>query len=415
MVVPEPRFYLKNIKATEPTLISLQVKFNGERVFMSTGDKILPTEWDSTRQRALVSKKNPGNSDINLWLDKISSEFKALFRNMLIDGTVPTAELLMTALSGKLHRNPLPNSVKEAKPTLLQFISQFIEESRALKAPNTVKTYVTTFKHMEGYFKKTGLTPDFDGIDIEWHNGFIKYLQSIGVGRNTEGKHIKNVKVFMNAATERGLNSNLLFRTKSFGKPHEDVHKVFLTMPEIKKIAMCDLGDDKMKNIVRDYFIISCLTSLRYSDFINIRPEHIKENTINMITKKTGEPVIIPISSMVKNIFEKYQYQLPKAPCNQVFNRVLKEVGKIAEIDEEVTVSKTVAGVKQSMAFKKYQLLTAHTGRRSMISNCILEGIPTPSIMLISAHKNLKVFQGYVRMNQVQNAEALSQHSFFNK
>lgn len=415
MVVPEPRFYLKSVKATEPTLISLQVKFNGERVFMSTGDKILPAEWDSTKQRALVSKKNPGNSDINLWLDKIASEFKALFRNMLIDGIAPTAELLMKALSEKLNRNPLPNPGKDVRPSLLQFIAQFIEESRALKAPNTVKTYVTTFKHMEGYFKKTGLKPDFEIIDIEWHNGFIKYLQSIGVGRNTEGKHIKNVKVFMNAATERGLNSNFLFRSKSFGKPHEDVHKVFLTMPEIKKIASCDLGNDKMKNIVRDYFVISCLTSLRYSDFICIRPEHIKGNTINMITKKTGEPVIIPISSMVKNIFEKYEYQLPKAPCNQVFNRVLKEVGKIAEIDEEVTVSKTVAGVKQTMTFNKYQLLTAHTGRRSMISNCILEGIPTPSIMLISAHKNLKVFQGYVRMNQVQNAEALSQHSFFNK
>lgn len=415
MVVPEPRFYLKNIKATEPTLISLQVKFNGERVFMSTGDKILPTEWDSTKQRAVVSKKNPGNSDINLWLDKISTEFKALFRNMLIDGTVPTAELLMKALSEKLNRNPLPNAVKDVKPTLLQFISQFIEESRALKASNTVKTYVTTLKHIEGYFEKTGEKPDFEAINIEWHNGFIKYLQSVGVGRNTEGKHIKNVKVFMNAATERGLNNNLLFRSKSFGKPHEDVHKVFLTMPEIKKIATCDLGEDKLKNIVRDYFVISCLTSLRYSDFVDIRPENIKSNTINMITKKTGEPVIIPISSMVKNILEKYEYCLPKAPCNQVFNRVLKEVGRIAEIDEAVTVSRTVAGIKQTITFKKYQLLTAHTGRRSMISNCILEGIPTPSIMLITAHKSLKVFQGYVRMNQVQNAEALSQHSFFNK
>jgi integrase len=258
-----------------------------------------------------------------------------------------------------------------------------------------------------------GGTADFDAITIEWRNGFIKYLQGLGVGRNTEGKHIKTVKVFMNEATERGLNTNLSFRSKSFSKPHEDTHKIFLTMDEIEKLAKADLGNDKMKNIVRDYFVISCLTSLRYSDFINIRPEHIKENTIHMVTRKTSEPVIIPISPLVRGILEKYNYNLPKAPCNQVFNRVLKSVGKIAELDAPVTVTKTKGGVKQTITYKKHQLLTAHTGRRSMISNCILEGIPTPSIMLISAHKSLKVFQGYVRLNQVQNAEALSQHRFF--
>lgn len=412
MVVPEPRFYLKNPKSTERTLISLQAKFSGERVFISTGDKVHPSEWDFIKQRAIVSKKNPGNSDINLWLDKMAAEFKALFRNLLIDDIVPTEEVVMKALREKLNRNVTTTELKE-KPTLLKFVPQYIEECRVLKSANTVKSYVSTYKHMEDYFKMIGGPADFDSISIEWRNGFIKYLQSLGIGRNTEGKHIKNVKVFMNEATERGFNNNLMFRSKSFSKPHEDTTKVFLTRAEIEKLAKVDLGDDKLKSIVRDFFIISCLTSLRYSDFVNIRPEHIKENNIHMITRKTGEPVIIPISPLVRSILEKYNYNLPKAPCNQVFNRVLKEVGRIAEIDEQVTVTKTKGGVKQTIIYKKYQLLTAHTGRRSMISNCILEGIPTPSIMLISAHKSLKVFQGYVRLNQVQNAEALSQHSFF--
>jgi Phage integrase family. len=217
----------------------------------------------------------------------------------------------------------------------------------------------------------------------------------------------------MNEATERGLNNNLMFRSKSFSKPHEDTTKIFLTMDEIEKLAKVNLGEDKLKNIVRDYFIISCLTSLRYSDFINIRPEHIKDNKIYMVTRKTSEPVIIPISTLVKSILEKYNYNLPKAPCNQVFNRVLKEVGKIAELDKQVTVTKTKGGDKQTTIYKKYQLLTAHTGRRTMITNCILQRIPTPSIMLMSAHKSLKVFQSYVSLSQVDNAEAMSQHSFF--
>ncbi len=42
MTIPEPRFYLKVAQAKEPTLICMQAKYNGQRVFMSTGDKIHP-------------------------------------------------------------------------------------------------------------------------------------------------------------------------------------------------------------------------------------------------------------------------------------------------------------------------------------------------------------------------------------
>ena len=112
--------------------------------------------------------------------------------------------------------------------------------------------------------------------------------------------------------------------------------------------------------------------------------------------------------------FIKYNYNLNRAPCNQVFNKVLKEVGCKAGLDETITFSKTTGGIKKIITCKKYQLLTCHTGRRSMISNCILACIATPQIMLMSAHRSLKVFQSYVRIDQVQNAEKLASHTFFN-
>ena len=56
----------------------------------------------------------------------------------------------------------------------------------------------------------------------------------------------------------------------------------------------------------------------------------------------------------------------------------------------------------------------SHVGRRSLVSNCMLGGINTSSIMLISGHKSLNVFQGYVRVNQQQNAEVLSKEVVIN-
>ncbi len=283
-----------------------------------------------------------------------------------------------------------------------------------MKSPNTIKTYVTTKNKFKQYCLESKKEFDFKDITVAWRSGFIKFLQGQGVARNTEGKHIKTMKVFLNEAIERKLTNNVEFKSKSFSKPSEDIHKIFLSMAEITKIAKLDLSGDRLKEVVRDYFIISCLTSLRYSDFIRIRPENIVNGQIQLKTSKTGQEVIIPISPLVKSIFEKYAFNLPIAPCNQVFNRHLKDIGSMAQIDEPITITKTIGGIKKVEVLKKWELISSHTGRRSLISNCILQGINTSSIMLISGHKSLKVFQGYVGINQKQNAEVLSKHEFFN-
>jgi integrase len=415
MMIPEPRFYLKQPQSLQPTLISMQAKYMGQRVFMSTGDKVPPVDWDFEKQRVKINRKNLSSSETNMWLDKMAAEFKSIFRNCLLDEVVPTEDVILKKLQERLNlKYQPPVIIVESKLSFYKFIEQYIIECKGLKSDATIKTYGTTLKHLKKYSIVSCKEFDFEDITIEWRAGFIRYLQSLGVARNTEGKNIKNVKVFLNEATERGINNNLAFRSRSFSKPTEDVHKIFLTREDIQRLVDYDFAADKSKELVRDYFVISCMTSLRYSDFVDIKPENIKDNTIEIVTKKTGEAVIIPIARMVRDIFEKYNYNMPKAPCNQVFNVILKDVGRLAGLTDTVTITKTIGGVKKTIVYERYQLLTCHTGRRSMISNSILAGMPTSSIMLISAHKSLKVFQGYVRIDQKQNADNLASHSFFN-
>lgn len=417
MFIPEPKFYLKDRNSIEPTLIYMQAKYtsNGPQRFMlSVGDKILPTEWDDKKQRAVITKKSLLNGDLNMWLDKMATAFKTVFRSCLIDNKPTNAQELKTKVEEALNIRPEKIEAVKLPVTFLEFARKFIQESKPLRAPNTIKAYESTFNRILEYEKFCNTVFQFSDITIEWRAAFIRFLQSKGIGRNTEGKHIKSVKHLMNEATERGLNTNMAFKSKSFSKPSEEVHRIFLTKEEIKKIADLEIGNDKLKNIVRDYFIIACSTSLRYSDFVRIKKENIKNDCIQMITVKTGQEVIIPISPLVKTILEKYNYELPKAPCNQIFNRYVKEIGKSAGLNETVVITKTLGGIKQSHTKEKWELLSSHVGRRSLVSNCILEGINTSSIMLISGHKSLRVFQGYVRINQHQNAEVLSKHPFFN-
>ena len=415
MLIPEPRFYLKDCKSKEPTIIYLQARYSvneqPQRVMLSAIDKVLPSDWDSIKQRAIISKRNLANGEVNLYLDKMASCFKSIMRNLAIDNITPVASLVKEKMEEALN---LKVKIEKPKITFYSFIESYIKESKSNKAHATVKAYTSTFNRIKEYGVYCDKEFSFDDITLEWRVGFLTYLQQIhNVSRNTEGKYIKNIKCFMSEATERGLNNNFAFKSKSFFQPIESVHKIFLTMDEIEAIANVDLSDDKLKDIVRDYFIIACLTSLRYSDVIRINREHIINDRIQILTEKTSQEVVIPISNLVRQILIKYNYNLPKAPCNQIFNRYIKEVGKEAGLNEPVTVTKTIAGSKKTVTLPKFLHLSSHTGRRSLISNCILEGINSSAIMLISGHKSHRVFSSYVRINQHQNADALANHSFF--
>jgi integrase len=130
--------------------------------------------------------------------------------------------------------------------------------------------------------------------------------------------------------------------------------EVFLDYDELQKIRDLDLTNDKKKDIIRDYYLISCYTSLRYSDFSRIKPENIRGNTIQLQTNKTNEGVIIPIHPVVRSILSKYDNNLPECPYNQIFNIILKEVCRLAGITEKITITKTIGGIKQSKTYEKW-------------------------------------------------------------
>jgi hypothetical protein len=62
--------------------------------------------------------------------------------------------------------------------------------------------------------------------------------------------------------------------------------------------------------------------------------------------KKSDQKVIIPLHPVVLAILKKRNGIPPAAISNQKMNKYIKEVGKLAELNELVAVSKTRAGQK---------------------------------------------------------------------
>ncbi|HTC01288.1 MAG TPA: site-specific integrase [Ferruginibacter sp.] len=381
---------------------------------LTTGEKIIPAHWNFKEQRAIVNKKPLEYSDLNFWLNKIETTAKTFFRDCNIKGVIPTAVEAKAHLEEKLNINYIPKASEAKKITsILAFADKLIEERKNQVAKGTITNYRTIKKHLSDYCKLQGKTDlSFNEIDIEFYNSFVNYLNTLNFAKNTIAKAIKDIKTFMNASLERQLHNNLQFKSKAFKKTTENIDNVYLTEEEISRINNLQLGGSV--EISRDLFVIGCYTGLRFSDFTTLRKEHIQNNFIVKSTQKTKSRVTIPIHPIVKKILEKYSYQLPKAPANQKVNMHLKEIAKKAEIDQDIEVVKTYGGKEKREVFKKHDLVSTHSARRSFATNSYLAGVPTIAIMMITSHTTESSFMKYICVNQLESAVHIQSHAFFN-
>ena len=223
----------------------------------------------------------------------------------------------------------------------------------------------------------------------------------------------------MNEATERGINTNLAFRSRYFAKPSEESENIYLTESEIKEIGAIDLSSNRKLESVRDLFLIGCHTGLRYSDYSILKPENIKEGFIETTQQKTGAKIVVPIHTVVERIIKKYKGQLPKSISNQKTNDYLKELGKLEDkkgkkllpcLNEIVSKTFTKGGVKLIESYQKWELLSSHTARRSFATNEYLAGTPTITIMAITGHKTEKAFLKYIKLTPNEHAKLLKIH-----
>ncbi len=402
-------FYLKenDAKQTRPTLIFLSFCYDGKRMRISTHEKIAAKNWNQNDQRA--RKTEDGWQALNERLDKIEADFQKAYRLLKSINKKITSESLTEKV------DEINGVVNKDNKTFMGFIKEYIETAVFKLKHGTIKSYKTTQSVLAKYQMHRNKRIDFDDIDLNFYDDFIRYLsKDLDYSANTIGKHVKNVKVFMGEATNRGLNNNFDYLKKGFRVFKEDIDNIYLTEDEIQILFDLDLSEDQKLAYIRDLFIVGCYTGLRFSDFSQIKKESIRNGMISLRTQKTNELVTIPVHPMVDEIMKKYRgvfaNSLPPAFANQVMNKHLKEIGEKAKFMEGVIINKTIGGKKVNQPFKKFQLITTHTARRSFATNLYLQEFPAISIMKITGHKSEKNFMNYIKMTPHQNAEKLRKH-----
>ena len=412
-------FILKEPNLDQETLIFLIFRYKDHRIKLSTGEKINPPFWDKAEQRAKATKKFPEYSEFNAKLDDFESRTKNIFRRYENDNKIqPTPNELKSLLEKEFNKGKT-----EAK-NLFSFIERFIEESKNKIndktgkpfADCTIHIYKNTYRLLKEYSVLKGKKIDFDSIDLDFYYDFSEYLtKEHEFAANTIGKQIKTIKTFLNEATERGINKNIAYKSKKFKVLKEDTDSIYLTQEELEHIQSLDLSDNIKLDKVRDLFLVGCWTGLRFSDFSDIKKENIKNDFIEIKTKKTGESVVIPIHETVKQILLKYKgithNSLPPTISNAKMNAYLKDLGfHIDTLHSNTSTSITKGGKRTLITKRKFELLTSHTARRSFATNLYLEGIPSFNIMRITGHKTEKAFLRYIKITPNESAKILQLH-----
>lgn len=324
---------------------------------------------------------------------------------------------------------PPQQEEKEQEPqvtSLLQAVTSLIESAKSgnrtvrRKETPVVKETIIQYRQVQTILQrylKLHKKSDIDLSDVneKFYKSFVQFLYNEGYKLNTVGKHIKNLKAAINALPMAQRVSCEFVEPKKCVKLTEDVDNIYLTEEELESIATVTINTPYLEK-VRDQFLLLAWTGCRYSDLPKLNKSNIHTlknggQCFKLEQKKTTAKVVIPIFPATQAILEKYDYEVPKPMSNQPFNRFLKEVAKMAGLNDEVTITHTenndgsVERVTQS--FSKWECVTAHTARRSFATNMYKRGYPTLMIMKITGHKTEKAFLSYIKVSEEENAEKM--------
>lgn len=334
---------------------------------------------------------------------------------------------------------------EEAKRmTLNKFIKMYIEqistgarqtEQGRNYAYSTVKAIKQAMKQFEMFQKSRRRTYDFKDIDMNFYYDYTAYLKKKEYSINSVGKCIKELKSILYAAETEGYHSNNVWKDKKFKGTRVDIDSIYLTQEDLDKIMAVDMSKLSAGHAqARDIFMVGVWTAQRVSDYNNIKKEDFDTLTknvmkeaddpenpgkkkawieqqeityLNIRQKKTGAKVAIPCNSALKEILEKYDYQLPHLE-DQVINRYIKDVAKEAGLTEFVEIETTKGGTPKKERIEKYKLIHTHTARRTGATLMYLAGIDVYDIMKVTGHSSPAMLKKYIKADSLEVVEKLT-------
>jgi len=426
--------------------IRFRVTFNSQRLDLKTGCQLVDAKaWDDEAQLVKSGYKGPKGETalaINNELRNIKDQMDSTFKFFEAIDQIPTPSQLQKKyedrLNGSVPQKPAPEPKKERKPKAPDFFKtydMFLKEcgdknawteatfekmeamrqdlltfKKNIKFSDLTESTLTEFvaymrdsKVLKTPRKKKGDREDYDQEDL------------VGLKNSTIEKKLGYLRWFLNWATDRGYNTNLDYKKFRPTLKMTQRKVIYLTKEEIARVRDLELSEAQAYlDPIRDIFLFCCFSGLRHSDVNNLRRSDVKGDHIEVTTVKTADSISIELNKVTKAILEKYKdtpfkdgKALPNY-TNQAMNRDIKELCKLAGINEEIRVTTYKGNVRTDKIQPKWELVGTHTGRRTFIVNALSMGITPNVVMKWTGHSDYKAMKPYIDIVDTIKASSMA-------
>lgn len=387
---------------------NIEIRFTyeeaGKRKSIYTRSKIEVSKsfWNKYRKGT-----NFRDADLLNLKNKIDEETASLRAFLLLEHT-KTLEVNKEWLKDAVRAYYTPNTSKDTPTGLIAYLDYYthLRKHEFDNKKSQREKWHTVKVNLQAFQKSTNRNYEIKDVNEQFVNDFVEYFQKESYAPTTIKKQFTFVKTLCKHAKTKGIQTSLELDTLKVNLKPENLPKIYLSFKELDKITALTGLHEHLDN-ARDWLIISCYTGQRISDFMRFDASMIRnvgdKHFIDFKQTKTGKDITVPIITEVLSILEKRNGQFPRKISDQRYNDYIKEVCKLAGIDKptkgKITINigtkadpklRKVTGI-----YKKWELISSHTGRRSFATNHYGK-IPTSIIKDLTGHGSEAMLLKYI-------------------
>ena len=425
-------------KHLEKSQIRMRVTYCSMRLDYVLGHNLSsPEDWDEEEQLVkpnVVGLKGTKASAINGDIRKCRDAMEDCFKYFEVNEKIPSTDELLSKFKEKMG-DAAPAEVKkkaavakEKKPKvpgIFEVMEIFVTESGKRNA--WTKASYDKFSSLKNDLIAFKKNLKFDDLDEKGLTDFVCYLRDkkelrtprskkvegktrdkddeVGLLNSSIEKKLRFLHWFLNWADANDYPVNKAFRTFKPKLKKTQKKIVFLTTEELRALNALEFpAAKKHLEETRDCFLFMCFSGMRYSDVQALAKSDIKGGHIEFTTRKTADSLVIELNHVTSSILEKYKdvplrggKALP-VPVNQRMNLYVKDICKMAGIDEPIRIIRYKGNERIDEVHPKWELVGTHTGRRTFVTQSLSLGIPADVVMKWTGHSDYSAMKPYIEV-----------------
>jgi len=242
-----------------------------------------------------------------------------------------------------------------------------------------------------GYFEEA------NGVECTWENlskirlqRYVTYLAT-KVSKNSAKIYcakLKSVLTSYNEEVSLPRDYEKVLQVRADASQH-----IYLNDEEIRTLINYQTGS-RSETIIKNRFLIGCLTGARHSDYINFTSSNIRDNELHYVSIKTHTDTTVPLSPYVARLIRENEENGYNSVnfSDSYFNRALRRICCNTGINSVVSL---YTGGRQIEA-PKWKFIASHCARRSFATNLYRHGVDIYTISRLCGHSSVEMTKKYI-------------------